>query len=1009
MVREFRMHTAMPQSLSKFMGKQDGSSVLEVGAMLLNEFNVERELGRGGMGKVYLVRSCTTGRHFAVKEALVKDESHRRSFLAELQTWIDLPDHPNILACRFFRTVGDEILIFADYVERGSLADWIAQGRLTSLEQKLDVAIQFAWGLHAVHEHCLIHQDVKPGNVLMTKDGTPKVADFGLARSRQRASICEPSSVLNSLGQESILVSSGGMTPAYASPEQRSGRPLSRKTDMWSWAVSVMDMFLGGLSCPYGGHIAADALDEIVSTSGDVGDEQIPEDVAEVLRRCFQVEPSERWANLAAVVDALCSVYRAATGKRYNRICQPGPPDDAEQADLPSHGRCTLSPENWLACADELTGRAPQLKRRAAATVKGSLIEAIRMMDDVVPVMERFIDDARRDSIQRYFDAVYVSADLHRRLSDEHGCLDKLRAAIHTLQSRDTTRASVRLVLGDAYHACAVAYRDFRHCEEALEEIGKALGLLESTATANEPGWLAERAAWLQTLASILGDQGKHSEALRVFERVIAMLDKPGFEGTPGKLALALNNAGICARNCGLRDMAIAYYQRCIQIRESIVVDQPDVWESKDQIAGTLGNLSAALCKAGQEDGALEAIDKAVFYRSEILRENAEPELRVSLAKARFNRASVLFQMERWSDAVREYAHVVAIVAPLLELEGRSDLRSLMKDATSSQDAALRRIEERSIEEADALYADVVPAERRAMVECPGQRRGVMLARLLSNWAGMKRSMNQMGAAWLLLEEAIGLGEELDRSSQFPETADALIMCYRNLSGLLVFVHAFSKAEAICAKGREYCAEVGRVGTDSISTESYCTITLCLAHATAAQGRPDRGAAILSELNDLVVHLGDSMPWRLSLLQAINEARGKLQDLVSHGADPQLLLHSQCIGVEAQSRRQVGDIEGATRLYEKALELNPSNEALWINLSVAYAKLRRYDEGIRCCDLAIALNPSNGTTWLNRGLLLFERHHFADAEASFTKAQRLGVAEAEAKAAYCRDIVDGRI
>ena len=104
------------------------------------------------MGCVWLVKSKSTGRQFAVKQALIKDDQHRKAFLTKLQTWIDLPEHPNIVPCRFFRTVGDEIVIFADYIAGGSLAAWIARRKLTKLEQILDVAIQFAWGLHAVHE-----------------------------------------------------------------------------------------------------------------------------------------------------------------------------------------------------------------------------------------------------------------------------------------------------------------------------------------------------------------------------------------------------------------------------------------------------------------------------------------------------------------------------------------------------------------------------------------------------------------------------------------------------------------------------------------------------------------------------------------------------------------------------------------------------------------------------------------------------------------------------------------
>ena len=113
--------------------------------VILDDYLIEKELGRGGMGRVWLMKSNSTGRRFAVKQTLLKEEKHRKAFLSELQTWIDLPKHPNIVPCRFFRTVGDEIVIFADFIEGGSLADWIAKRKLTSLEQILDVAIQFAY------------------------------------------------------------------------------------------------------------------------------------------------------------------------------------------------------------------------------------------------------------------------------------------------------------------------------------------------------------------------------------------------------------------------------------------------------------------------------------------------------------------------------------------------------------------------------------------------------------------------------------------------------------------------------------------------------------------------------------------------------------------------------------------------------------------------------------------------------------------------------------------------
>jgi serine/threonine protein kinase len=220
------------------------------GQLLLDDFEVERVLGEGGMGAVYLVRSRSTEQVFAVKTILASrlgDPASQRLFFDELQTWIDLPEHPHLTACRFFRTVGEQVAIFAEYVARGTLATWIEKRKITDLEWALDKAIQFAWGLDAAHELGVIHQDVKPGNVLISAQGLVKITDFGLARARAKAGE-------RSVGRsgQSLLVSYGGLTPAYCSPEQADGRPLSRRTDVWSWGLSVLEMFTGGVTWAHG-------------------------------------------------------------------------------------------------------------------------------------------------------------------------------------------------------------------------------------------------------------------------------------------------------------------------------------------------------------------------------------------------------------------------------------------------------------------------------------------------------------------------------------------------------------------------------------------------------------------------------------------------------------------------------------------------------------------------------------------------------------------------------------
>ena len=237
--------------------RDDGElTVWKVGDVIASKygvmFEVVGQLGKGGMGLVYKVHSRHYNSDLAVKcprPEIFAKTGGKENFVREAETWVNLGDHPHIVSCYFVETLGGIPHIFAEYIGGGSLADWIRwrllykDGPEQALQRMLDAAIQSAWGLHYAHEQGLVHQDVKPANILMTTSGIAKVTDFGLAKAQAMAGVEQ----MPRTGQ-SILVSWGGMTPAYCSPEQAAGRPLSRKTDIWSWAVSVLEMFVGAVT-----------------------------------------------------------------------------------------------------------------------------------------------------------------------------------------------------------------------------------------------------------------------------------------------------------------------------------------------------------------------------------------------------------------------------------------------------------------------------------------------------------------------------------------------------------------------------------------------------------------------------------------------------------------------------------------------------------------------------------------------------------------------------------------
>jgi serine/threonine protein kinase len=241
--------------------------------------------------------------------------------------------HPGIVSCFYVREADGIPCVFAEYVSGGSLHEWIRDGRLyeggrdAALRRILDICIQFAWGLGYAHERGVIHQDVKPRNVMISADGEAKITDFGLAQARAFA-ISESISV----GGHTILAGYGGMTPEYCSPEQAlaadmcgRGVPrdewprLSRRTDVWSFGVSVLEMFVGDVSWA-GGQVADLALDKYISSGGANGPlGMMPKPLADLLRECLCRDESGRPRDMYEVGDRLVGIYEKLFGEGYPR------------------------------------------------------------------------------------------------------------------------------------------------------------------------------------------------------------------------------------------------------------------------------------------------------------------------------------------------------------------------------------------------------------------------------------------------------------------------------------------------------------------------------------------------------------------------------------------------------------------------------------------------------------------------------------------------------------------
>jgi len=391
----------------------------QVGDRLLNLYEVTGILGTGGFGQVYKVLHTGWNISLAVKtpqaEQLEKIGGVE-NFIREAETWVKLGLHPHIVTCFYVRKLGKSPRVFAEFVGGGSLHDWIygkdgespklyEGGNAESFKRILDIAIQFAWGLHYSHEQGLIHQDVKPGNTMMTPDGTVKVTDFGLARARPiQVSATEGSP------DQTLQVEGSGSTPAYCSPEQYLQQTLTRRTDLWSWALSVLEMFKGGRRWDMGVKVAY-AREFYIIESEPLQENTPPlsQSLAELLWVCLREDPERRPRTMLDVANALKVIYQQEMGEVYPR---PEPEAGKDIADSLNNRSVSLLDLGQIEEAMHLWDRALEVNSlHPESTYNRGLIlwRACRITDDIL------VNDLEkvRDANVENWNAHYLLALVH--------------------------------------------------------------------------------------------------------------------------------------------------------------------------------------------------------------------------------------------------------------------------------------------------------------------------------------------------------------------------------------------------------------------------------------------------------------------------------------------------------------------------------------------------------------------------------------------------------------------
>lgn len=266
--------------------------MIKIGMMLGNRYEILEKIGTGGMSDVYKAKCHKLNRFVAVK-VLKQEFSENANFVSKFKTEAQAAAgmmHPNIVNVY---DVGEENgiqYIVMELVEGITLKKYIEKKARLSVKEAVSIAIQVSMGIEAAHNNHIIHRDIKPQNIMISKDGKVKVTDFGIAKAVSSNTIT--SNVMGSVH--------------YTSPEQARGGYSDEKSDIYSLGITLFEMLTGRV--PFNGEttvaIAIKHIQEPMPSPREYIPE-IPISVEQIVFKCTQKSPDRRYQSMSELIEDL--------------------------------------------------------------------------------------------------------------------------------------------------------------------------------------------------------------------------------------------------------------------------------------------------------------------------------------------------------------------------------------------------------------------------------------------------------------------------------------------------------------------------------------------------------------------------------------------------------------------------------------------------------------------------------------------------------------------------------
>jgi len=627
-----------------------GRRVMLEPGQIIGRYRIVKELGRGGMGQVYLAARADAQyeKHVALK--LIKrgmdSDSVLRQFRNERQILASF-DHPNIARLLDADTTDEGLPYFVmEYVEGVSI-DKYSDRRDLNVTARVDLFRQVCSAVSYAHRHLVIHRDIKPSNILITDDGMPKLLDFGIAKILQRGPEGVPTATATGLRL---------MTPEYASPEQVQGLTVTTVSDVYSLGVVLYELLTG--HAPY--QFKTRSLFELARAITE-SIPQRPSDAIEVVQsqevmnataesgetdrvvRMPEGSPARLRKRLQGDLDNIVlTALRKEPERRYQSVEQFSEDLRRHLAGLPVSAR-----KDTLGYRGAKFIRRNRIAAAAAALVLLFLVGGIiattwqarraRAQEAVARVekarAERRFNEVRQLAHAVLFDYHDAIKDLpgatkvrERLVKDALAYLDVLSAEAGEDPSlkRELAAAYDRVgdVRGQAYSA------NLGDNAGALESYQKALQMREALVACDPHNIQNKRelASSYRKVGNRLLETSEAGSGLENLGKSLALYvqlanEQPADAGIRYDLADIYNDIGLAFEDWGDIANALAHHRKALPIREQFITADPSPQHRRD-LSVTYVNLGRALFFNGEVKEALESNQKGLILRASLSTEN---------------------------------------------------------------------------------------------------------------------------------------------------------------------------------------------------------------------------------------------------------------------------------------------------------------------------------------------------------------------------------------------------